>query len=175
MMLSSIFYIAAIASRAIAAPAPFYARALEQVNSFERDLDVYPRESWVTVLERDVVDGEPVDDLFTRFIPYPPDYQAEHAATAQILESSRHLCEQATDVAARLDDWGSESHRTHLADKITLGGLRDKHRDAINLPFNHELYNARHEHEGYAAFASDAARNTIQRGRAVGIHPELRH
>jgi len=172
-MLSSIFYIAAIASRAIAAPAPFHARALEQVNSSERDLDVYPRESWVTVLERDVVDGEPVDDLFTRFLPYPPDYQAKHAATAQFLESSRHLCEQATDVAERLHDWGSR--RTHLADKITLGSLRNKHRDAINSPFNHELYDARHEHEAYAEAARHAAINTIERGEAMGIHPTLQH
>src|SRR6266568_1991531 len=88
MKLSSISLISAAlsAGSAIAAPGPLRVRALEQVNLFERDLDVYPCEL-VSVLERDV-DAEPVD-LFTRFTEKLP-HQIRHnnlAIEAQIAET----------------------------------------------------------------------------------------
>jgi len=54
MKISLIAVLAAIAGCALATRGPLYARALEHVNSFERDLDVYPRESGVAVQARDL-------------------------------------------------------------------------------------------------------------------------
>jgi len=72
MRLSSVTLIAAalssIADSVIAAPRPFHARALEDVNSLsERDLqvDVHSRKSGLALLEREV-DDEFGDDLFIR-------------------------------------------------------------------------------------------------------------
>jgi len=58
--------VATTAGSAIAVPLPLYTRALERVNSFQRDLDVHRRESGVVVLPERDVDGEPVDNLVTR-------------------------------------------------------------------------------------------------------------
>jgi len=73
MRLSSVTLIAAalssIADSVIAAPHPFHARALEDVNSLsERDVqvDVHSRKSGLALLEREVVDDEFGDDLFIR-------------------------------------------------------------------------------------------------------------
>ena len=88
MELSSIFLIvaalAAITDTATAAPVPLYTRALEQVNSFGRDLDVHRdrRDSGFAVLERDV--DEPVDDIFTRSAA---EHQFHHN---QVAETARH-------------------------------------------------------------------------------------
>jgi len=94
MKFSSISLIAAalsaIAGSTIAAPVPLWARALEQVNSFERDLDVYPpsRKS-VAILERNV-DAEPVD-LFRRFTGKLPHQKHHNDFANEIEESAAHV------------------------------------------------------------------------------------
>jgi len=106
MQLLSISYIAAalaaIAGSAMAAPVPFYARDLEQVDSFERNLGVNLRESCV---ERDVD-----VDLFTRFIN-PAPHQLDHFKLAKSLVKSKNYNMLAIEVAknhmtSRLDGRG---------------------------------------------------------------------
>ena len=135
MKLSSISLIvsalAAFSGSAVAAPAPLYARALEQVNSFERDLDVYPRESWVAVLERDI-DVEPVDDLFARAQRHEnPDRAAEllqsgvkhHTDAAEFARSAAK--KQVT--TAKQEEWNNIAGN-HEQSAQSLKSIRaDKH------------------------------------------------
>jgi len=81
--------LAATAGCAIAIPRPLHAYALEQVNSFQRDLDVHRRESAVVALERNV--AKPVDNLVTRGVSY--------ADAAQIARASTSVFRQAAAMA----------------------------------------------------------------------------
>ena len=87
MKFSSISLIAA-AVAGIAAPCPLYARTHEQVNSFRRDLDIYPRESGVAVL---------VDDLFTRAVA--KGHQVSHYQVARHADEAIEVNNSAADWA----------------------------------------------------------------------------
>jgi len=117
--------LAAIAGGAMAAPGLPYARALEQVNTFERDLDVYPRESGVAVRERDV----DVDDLFRRFQHTQP-HQDDHIKAARLLLGGYHDNIEAATVAhatsnghsrgsPERQEWrGISAHHTREANRL---------------------------------------------------------
>ena len=85
MKLSSISLIVAtlagIAGIAVATPVPLRVHALQQVDSYERDIDVYSRETEVAVVRRGV-NGELVDNLFTRQ-PSPSGHPATNTKQAK--------------------------------------------------------------------------------------------
>ena len=149
--------LAAIAGSAIAAPDPLYARALEKVNWFERDLDFYPRGSGVAVLERNV-DGEPVDAVFTRSEDIPQ-HKIDHSRVARWAETTMKALEIAADRALHAADcdsdtvqkehWKAESrkHRRKINNFVTMN--RD-HERAANLQDRTNLYNMVHEHKELA-------------------------
>ena len=165
MKLSSISCIAAalaaIAGCAITAT-PFYARALDQVNSFERDLDVHPRE-FRALLERDT-DGEPVEHLFKRFTGKLP-HQINHAKTAIVLKRARKLCRKAAYIAV-LESWDDHAqNQTMYADSLDV--LSEKHEDLAGLPDETVEHSKIGEHRHFAEGASDGARRIISAHRPV--------
>ena len=109
MKLSSISFIAvtlaATVNSAIATPVPIYARALERVGSFKRD--VYRREVEAQV------NREPVDNLFTRQVKdsrswihlgaskLAPKFSTEQQDTARALRRSATICDRASQLATK--------------------------------------------------------------------------
>ena len=164
MKLSSISCIAAalaaIAGSTIAAPAPLCARAFERVNSFEHGLDVYPCESWVAVIERDL-DGEPVDNLFTRAL-HLTSYQTAHKNVANLLEGSETLNREAARVAV-----DPETRRSHEAHVTTLGHLKTLHAEAAaeGSQYNPDLHSQITPHKHCAISAAHNAIGTIKQAR----------
>ena len=145
MKFSSISLIA-VAGSVIAAPCPLYTRALERLNSFERDLDVDPRESVVAVLERDV-DGDPVDDLFARSVVGR--HQGGHNRAAEHLQAAIKANERAARYAAQaakvqstpdeIQYWEGES-RKHENSVATLQNLYSSHTQAARLSSATDLH-----------------------------------
>jgi len=136
MKFSSISLIAAalsaIAGSTIAAPVPLWARALEQVNSFERDLDVYPpsRKS-VAILER----NEPVD-LFRRFTGKLP-HQKHHNDLVIEIKEAATLVRKGYTLAKCASSMGSSREKARwkgVADELeskagALASLKSIHQD----------------------------------------------
>jgi len=165
--------LAAIAGSAIAAPDPLYARALEKVNWFERDLDFYPRESGVAVLERNV-DGEPVDAVFTRS-EYIPLHKIDHSRVARYAETTMEALEIAADQAlhaadcdtGRKEHWEAESgkHRRKINDFVTMNQGHDR---AANLQDRTNLHDMVHEHERLAKETTLSAKKfTVEAEKAI--------
>jgi len=175
MQLLSISYIAAalaaIAGSAMAAPVPFYARDLEQVDSFERNLDVNLRESCV---ERDVD-----VDLFTRFIN-PAPHQLDHFKLAKSLVKSKNYNMLAIEVAKNhmtspsLSPAGRKRWKTrfnnHRAYITNLNQMKMLHLVAASSPYNADLHLQIPEHKQEARDGKAYARATITRGLAVVRH-----
>jgi len=137
MELSSIFLIvaalAAITDTATAAPVPLYTRALEQVNSFGRDLDVHRdrRDSGFAVLERNV--DEPVDDIFTRSAA---EHQFHHN---QLAETARHAHNFAV-YAAVTAEAASKVAETQLDARRWYLMSRNKHQTATDWKEVHKKH-----------------------------------
>jgi len=86
--------LAVIAGSAIAAPSPLYARAIEQVQSFEGDLD-----------------GEPVNDLSIRSVP---EHHADHNRAAFHAEKAIDTNVKAADWASAAADWDTDQREHWL-------------------------------------------------------------
>ena len=170
MKFSSISLIAAaIAGSAIAAPGPLCTRALERVNLLGGDPDIYPRE-WVAVLERDV-DGEPIDDLFTRAIP---EHQVNHAQVAELLRGAINAHRKAANwalwahgakfpvPAAHSGDYWHDLYRQHSQLADGLGTLYADHLNAASLPDKTELHAAVNQHKQFAVEQQRQAARTLQ-------------
>ena len=170
MKFSSISLIAAaIAGSAIAAPGPLCARALEQVNSLGRDLDVYPRE-WVAVQKHDV-DGEHID-LFTRAALK---HQVEHHRVVGHLQDAivahhkaanwAHAAYQmylAQGLIPQSDSW-YDSYIRHLQTAQSLGPMHTNHLNAANSPQTTNLHASVNQHWEFAKQKKEEAAETIQK------------
>ena len=119
MRLSSVTLIAAalssIADSVIAAPRPFHARALEDVNSFsERDVqvDVHSRKSGLALLEREV-DDEFGDDLFIRTTHSEAAAARASASTAskEASTKARLAADKAEEAAKKAKEAADKAHK----------------------------------------------------------------
>ena len=180
MKFSSISLIAAalsaIAGSTIAAPVPLWARALEQVNSFERDLDVYPpsRKS-VAILERNV-DAEPVD-LFTRFTGKLP-HQKHHNDLANEIEESAAHARKGYALAKLAGSMGSSHEKARwkgVADELerkaeVLAMMKTIHQHLGSQPHETSLYQDIVSDRRFADDARQRANEAIEAARPlVGV------
>ena len=160
MQLLSISYIAAalaaIAGSAMAAPVPFYARDLEQVDSFERNLGVNLRE--------------------------PAPHQLDHFKLAKSLVKSKNYNMLTIEVAQNhmtspsLSTAGRKRWKTrfnnHRAYITNLNQMKMLHLVAASSPYNADLHLQIPEHKQEAWDGKAYARATIAGGlpRAVAGH-----
>ena len=164
--------LAAILGSALAAPGPLYMRALEQINSFGRDLDVFLCESEVAVLERDI-DGEPVDgsDLFIRSVTVGR-HQVDHSSAVRAiqvaidtgLEAARQAL-KAYEVLSDPDDkqyWLHVYH--HHRDTVQrFLRMRGPHAHAATLSRPTELHAIANQIETTALRSTQDAQETIEK------------
>jgi len=142
--------LAAIAGSAIAAPCPLHARALEQFNLFERDLDI--KSGVAELVERDV-HAEPTD-LFAG-----PQQRHGHRAAIHVLERANRYNDRAvkeSKAAEKVQETPDAQERWerivdhHVGNVSVIKNMISSHQDAAST---------RHFHP-------DAARD---RERAKGI------
>jgi len=160
MKLSSTFLIAAaiaaIAGSAIAAPGPLHARALEQFNLFERDLDV---ESGVAELVERNEHAEPTN--------LHADHHADHRATIRALcqaKSYNYLAIRKSKAAHKVQETLASQERwqrivdNHEENVPAINDMISSHREAARARHLHP--NVAHD-QARAEGIIDVAKSTI--------------
>jgi len=163
--------LAAIAgTMTIATPGPLHVRALEDVNSSERDIDVYSRESGLALLKRDA-DGEFVDGLFIRVTL---DEGSELAAQAR--KKAAGACIEAAEEAEEANRKAKEIVRkTNDAARTAKDAARKAARKETLFPghaahYRKLAFEHREQAKGYTKLAAGHAKMAIRLRKAASHH-----